>query len=209
MRHGSVLADVETEHTFKLADGREIRNLAELSAAFSGMADHVFAHHVNGQKNDFANWVGAVIGDSELALSLRDASDAASAADIVGSRVSYHSTALFELVSDFVLANYPPHPRHEYNRSLSFATRLNYSEVSDMVDLVDICSRLNMSAPVEEPEEPDSVQAINDAREELAKILDRQSEKDPVTYYNNLLKTAPSPEGFLGRLGKRLSLLFK
>lgn len=47
------------------------KSLRELSAALDDMNSVEFAHHVNAERNDFANWVSDVIGDEALAVKLR------------------------------------------------------------------------------------------------------------------------------------------
>ncbi len=61
------------EHTFFVADGRTIQDLRELAEALEEMADHVFAHHVNEHRHDFANWVHEVLQERALAEQLREA----------------------------------------------------------------------------------------------------------------------------------------
>ncbi|HTM69204.1 MAG TPA: hypothetical protein VL426_08020 [Candidatus Binatia bacterium] len=51
--------------------GTVLRNYADLSAALADMTPEEFAHHVNGEKNDFAEWTAQVFGDKTLADKLR------------------------------------------------------------------------------------------------------------------------------------------
>ncbi len=53
-------------------DGRVLKNLVELYAFVKGCGDDTLRHHVDGSKNDFANWVRGVIGDEELAEKLEN-----------------------------------------------------------------------------------------------------------------------------------------
>lgn len=53
--------------------GPVVKSMAEMSAAMQKMPEATFAHHVGTGKNDFANWVGAVLGDKDLADALRKA----------------------------------------------------------------------------------------------------------------------------------------
>jgi hypothetical protein len=62
------------EHYFVLVDGRVLRNIKELADIMDDMADHVFQHHVNWERNDFAKWAEDVFKDMELADKLRKAS---------------------------------------------------------------------------------------------------------------------------------------
>jgi len=85
----SRLSDVPGEKIFQCHDGRDVRNLEELSVALSDMTEQSFGHHVSEQKNDFSNWVRDVIDDSTLAKSLTKASDRAQARQIVEDRVAW------------------------------------------------------------------------------------------------------------------------
>ncbi|MEM4268049.1 MAG: DUF5752 family protein [Candidatus Woesearchaeota archaeon] len=65
------LSDVASEYVFWLCDRRTLKNLEQLSDALADMNDDVFRYHVNSEKNDFANWIYNIIGDKQLASSIR------------------------------------------------------------------------------------------------------------------------------------------
>ena len=56
---------------FHLQDGRVLKNVKELLEALQGMSDEVFNHHVNAERNDFANWVRDVFGAKPLATQMK------------------------------------------------------------------------------------------------------------------------------------------
>ena len=85
----SRLSDVPGEKIFRCNDGKDLRNLEELSVALSDLTEQVFSHHVTEQRNDFSNWVRDVIGDSTLAKNLTKATDRAQASQIVGDRIGW------------------------------------------------------------------------------------------------------------------------
>ena len=85
----SRLSNVPGEKTFRCNDGRDFRNLEELSVALSDMTEQSFSHHVTEQRNDFSNWVRDVIGDSTLAKNLTKATDRAQLSQIVEDRVAW------------------------------------------------------------------------------------------------------------------------
>lgn len=62
-----ILSDVNPAKAFWLRDGRTLKNIGELSKALKDMKNEVFEHHVNKDKNDFANWIRDVQQDKELA----------------------------------------------------------------------------------------------------------------------------------------------
>jgi hypothetical protein len=67
--------ELPPEQYFILADGRALRNVKELAEILEQLEDHVFHHHVNEIKNDFATWVKDVFKDIELAEQLAAARD--------------------------------------------------------------------------------------------------------------------------------------
>ena len=68
------LADAPPEQCFWVNHGPVLKNLGELRDA---LAHHIseaqFAHHVGAGRNDFADWVGAVLEDAACAKALRRA----------------------------------------------------------------------------------------------------------------------------------------
>ena len=64
------LDDVPWDNTLKLSNGKTVHGLEQLPLVIKFSDDEVFYSHVNEQKNDFANWIRDVIGDSELAEKL-------------------------------------------------------------------------------------------------------------------------------------------
>ena len=85
----NILADVPDEKRFWLADGRYLKNLAELDAALVHLSPETFKTHTNGEKSDFANWVLDVMGDDELASNLRKCTTREQAARAVAGRIQY------------------------------------------------------------------------------------------------------------------------
>ena len=49
--------EISEEFYFKLADGRVIKSVPEMIEAIRSMDEWVYRHHVNTEKNDFANWI--------------------------------------------------------------------------------------------------------------------------------------------------------
>ncbi len=58
---------------FWTRDGRILQNLSDLHMAFGSMDEEVFLHHVNKEKNDFADWVEHVLADLDCSVALRKA----------------------------------------------------------------------------------------------------------------------------------------
>jgi hypothetical protein len=69
--------DVPSDKHFWLHDGRTIKNLAELLIVLKEINPGLFNHHVNSERNDFANWVINVIDvkTGEELLPIREKND--------------------------------------------------------------------------------------------------------------------------------------
>ncbi len=61
------LANVRDGEEFYCANGKVFRNLRDLAEGLKTISPQDFAHHVNADKNDFANWIANCIGDIKLA----------------------------------------------------------------------------------------------------------------------------------------------
>ncbi len=64
------LSDVNPKHNFWVCDGNILKNIKEIPSALKKMKKNVFKHHVNKEKNDFANWINDIIKDTKLAKEL-------------------------------------------------------------------------------------------------------------------------------------------
>jgi hypothetical protein len=73
------LVYAEDKLSFWVADGQILNSLVALQTAFGHMTKPTFAHHVSKDKNDFADWVQAVLGDPVCADDLRKVKTLASA----------------------------------------------------------------------------------------------------------------------------------
>ena len=65
--------EASPKHYFLLKDGRVLKNLKELKESYKDTDEETFRHHVNQDKNDFANWAKDVFKDTELAGKLKKA----------------------------------------------------------------------------------------------------------------------------------------
>jgi len=64
---------VDGHLVFKLADGRELRNLLDLAHSLESMSDEVFFHHVGQEHNHFSNWIKDCFKVEHLAESIKGA----------------------------------------------------------------------------------------------------------------------------------------
>jgi len=87
MKNCEYLKDVPPEKAFWVSNGWVIRNIAEMPTALENMSDETFAFHVNNDKNDFAAWAKEVVGDKQLAVTLRLVKSRRSAIEAVKRRV--------------------------------------------------------------------------------------------------------------------------
>jgi hypothetical protein len=78
---------------FYLVDGRVLKDIKELSRAFTDMTDNVFLYHVNmqGKKNDFARWIKEVLEDPKTAAKLEKLFDKKKYSKIVHDRAKEFS----------------------------------------------------------------------------------------------------------------------
>ncbi len=82
-----VLPKADGAKRFFASNGRMFSDLKELHDGLLMMKDDHFRHHVNEEKNDFANWVADVLGEHSLSQSLRQVRSRALSAYRVGERV--------------------------------------------------------------------------------------------------------------------------
>jgi len=68
-------AVTDPEKRFFLHGGGELSSLEDLFTELQTMEDHVYAHHVNEERNDFSRWVREVMGDHFLAKKIELARD--------------------------------------------------------------------------------------------------------------------------------------
>jgi hypothetical protein len=85
-----ILPHAEGSACFWVTDGQILSNLIELERALKKMTNDVFLYHVTKDKNDFADWVQYVLGDTELAGSLRSARRPTSACVVVTRRLKIY-----------------------------------------------------------------------------------------------------------------------
>ena len=62
-----VLRPAPSKSYFFLGSGEAIKSVKGLADALEKMPEEVFKHHVNQEKNDFANWIEHVFEDKTLA----------------------------------------------------------------------------------------------------------------------------------------------
>ncbi len=71
----AVLRKAPRGEGFLLHSGESIMSLLELVNKLDSLEHHVYSHHVNHEKNDFATWVSDVFKNEKLASDMRVASD--------------------------------------------------------------------------------------------------------------------------------------
>lgn len=67
----TVLGHAPEEYHFVLKDGTRLKNLYDLIDALANMHEDIYNHHVNEQKNDFANWIEDIFEDKNLAKEIK------------------------------------------------------------------------------------------------------------------------------------------
>ncbi|MBN2518101.1 MAG: hypothetical protein JXB14_04605 [Candidatus Altiarchaeota archaeon] len=83
-----ILEDSQTpEELFFAKDGRVLRNLWELEEFLRNVDDETFAHHVNEERNDFAEWVWEVVQDYELGRMIAETTQKEEMNELVNDRL--------------------------------------------------------------------------------------------------------------------------
>ncbi|HEY0964644.1 MAG TPA: hypothetical protein VGE31_02520 [Candidatus Paceibacterota bacterium] len=77
------LVYASNQQSFWVNDGQILNSLLALRDALATMDKAVYAVHVTKEKNDFANWVGAVLNDAACAKDLLSAKTPVSAKTVV------------------------------------------------------------------------------------------------------------------------------
>ena len=70
-----VLKDVSCERAFWFNNGVVVRNIYEFLSELKQLNDHYFVYHCNDKHDDFASWIGGILGDIELAENLNGIRD--------------------------------------------------------------------------------------------------------------------------------------
>ena len=73
--------------SFWFNKGPIVKSLKELAAVLPTVPPAMFAIHVNSSKNDLANWIKDVVGDVDLAIEMKKAQTAKTAAETVVKRL--------------------------------------------------------------------------------------------------------------------------
>jgi len=84
-----VLASNDT--SFWVTNGAVLNSLLALRDALNEMEKEVYSYHVSKEHNDFANWVDAVLCDSECAAELKQAQTPVKAKSVVTRRLKVYS----------------------------------------------------------------------------------------------------------------------
>jgi hypothetical protein len=88
-RNSQFTEKVPDEYVFWCCDNRKFADMKELVEGLNTMSDDTYTFHVNGEKNDFYNWVIDIIKDEELATGLLQATSRRIAAQCVASRLAF------------------------------------------------------------------------------------------------------------------------
>jgi hypothetical protein len=87
-KRGETVEKIPWEKRFHFGDGTSAKNLSELKTKIETISYDEFYHHVNPEKNDFANWVEHVIEDKELADKLRAVSSIVETVEFLNEAIS-------------------------------------------------------------------------------------------------------------------------
>ncbi len=90
MDHALVLKDVSHDKAFWFNNGVTVRNIYELAREIHVIDQDQFSYHCNKDHDDFASWIGGVLGDVELAERLRKIKNKKKYAETIEHRIKYH-----------------------------------------------------------------------------------------------------------------------
>ena len=79
----------EGDNRFWVHDGPVLGDIGDLNRALKEMSDEQYSYHVNGEKNDFANWVGQVLQDPHCAEDLQHAKSRHAAQHVVENHLAH------------------------------------------------------------------------------------------------------------------------
>lgn len=102
------LKDVPPENYFRLADGREIRNLDQLLSILKDSGDTVFYEHVTPDRNDFVSWIRECIRYQELCNKLLPIKDRQSFLNVLGQEIDLLKNPKISETMKFFSENYDP-----------------------------------------------------------------------------------------------------
>ena len=88
---GKKLVYANNQKSFWVTNGQILNSLLALSDALETMEKNVYAHHVNKDRHDFADWVLSVLADVKCAEQLRQAKTVASAKTVVAQHLKSYS----------------------------------------------------------------------------------------------------------------------
>lgn len=77
------LVYADLQKSFWVSNGQILDSLIALRDAFDAMEKDVYLYHVTKERNDFADWVEAVLTDSQCAKDLKKAKTPSSAKTII------------------------------------------------------------------------------------------------------------------------------
>lgn len=85
--------DLPYEKRFHFRDGSSVGSAEELQHKLEGISYQEFYHHVNTERNDFANWVRYVLKDEELAEHLQKVTSIVETIELLSDYVTPHTAS--------------------------------------------------------------------------------------------------------------------
>ncbi len=122
------LKDVPPENYFRLADGREIRNLDQLLYILKDSRDTVFYDHVTPDRNDFVSWIKGCIRYQELCNKLIPIKDRQSFLNVLGQEIDLLKNPKISETMKFFSENYDPKKDDAQNISTPVRQPVNLQE---------------------------------------------------------------------------------
>lgn len=113
-----LLADVEMQHAFNFNNHGTINNIVQMHKTIATCSPKDFEYHINDKKNDVADWVHNILGDTVLASQLRQTTSKKTTEALIKYRINEASAYVSHL--------HEPHARktHELSAIVDQITHL-------------------------------------------------------------------------------------
>lgn len=126
------LKDVPAQNYFRLADGREIRNLDQLLYILKDFGDAVFYDHVTPDKNDFVSWIKECVKYPELCNKLIPIKDRQSFLNVLSQEIDLLKNPKISETMKFFSEDYDPKKDDTQNISSPVRQSANPQEQSSV-----------------------------------------------------------------------------
>lgn len=171
MQHNKkLLLNANPEESFKLSNGRILKNLFELANSLTSMDDETFNIHVNVDKNDFENWIRYVFDDSKLADQVTKTTSKREMAIIINDALSKASSKVVEKKKEIKIKKKSEKPKKEPKPQKNLILEEAQKTIHELKEIEDGLSEI--SKKVDTP--PDIAQKLDEILVKEKEIAKRE-----------------------------------